>query len=305
MRNVNAGALKKVLAILFVFVFFCSSALASSVGYVNCSSLVVRSSASTSAKKLGTLSQGTKVKVISTAKGWARISYNGKTGYVSTKYLSKSSGSKTTAAVSNGSKTVAVARTKGYVKTSSYLYQSASASSTKLGVLTKGSPVYVVGKNGSFRKVQTSTGLTGYVKAGNLGKASRAASTKTSKSSKVVSIARSLLGKPYVTGDSGPSAFDCSGLTYYVYSKVGVYLNRNAQSQGYNNGAKISKANLRVGDLVFFNTEEHDGDLCDHVGVYLGSGLFLHASSAAGRVIISSMSMGYYARVFSWGRRVL
>ena len=47
-----------------------------------------------------------------------------------------------------------------------------------------------------------------------------------------------------------------------------------------------------------------DSDLSDHVGTYLGSGKFIHASSAAGKVIISTVTSGYYNRVFSWGRRV-
>ena len=61
---------------------------------------------------------------------------------------------------------------------------------------------------------------------------------------------------------------------------------------------------LRRGDLVFFNTVS-DGDLCDHTGIYLGSNMFIHASSGAGKVIVSNLSSGYYNRVFSWGRRVL
>ena len=305
MRVMNKGVLKRFLAILFVFVFFSSSALAASAAYVNCSALVVRSSASASSKKLGTLSQGAKVKVISSSNGWARISYNGKTGYVSTKYLSKSSGSKS----SSSSGTTAVTRTKAYVKNSAYIYQSASTSSTKLCVASKGATVYVTGKNGSFRKVTTTSGVTGYIKAGNLDKSSGSGSSSSgksggSKASKVISMAKSQLGKPYVSGDCGPSAYDCSGLTWYVYSQYGVYLNRTAQSQGYSNGSTVSKSNLRAGDLVFFDTEE-DGDQCDHVGIYLGSGMFLHASSAAGRVIISNMSYGFYAQAFSWGRRII
>ncbi|MGN1007103.1 MAG: NlpC/P60 family protein [Aristaeellaceae bacterium] len=45
--------------------------------------------------------------------------------------------------------------------------------------------------------------------------------------------------------------------------------------------------------------------MCDHTGIYLGSNMFIHASSGAGKVIVSDLSSGYYNRVFSWGRRVL
>ena len=57
-------------------------------------------------------------------------------------------------------------------------------------------------------------------------------------------------------------------------------------------------------DLVFFNTVS-DSDQCDHTGIYLGDGWFIHASSGSGRVVVSTLASGYYNRVFSWGRRVL
>ncbi len=60
---------------------------------------------------------------------------------------------------------------------------------------------------------------------------------------------------------------------------------------------------LKRGDLVCFNTVD-DSDLCDHVGIYLGKGYFLHASSVAKKVIVSQLKSGYYNRVFSWGVRV-
>jgi len=113
------------------------------------------------------------------------------------------------------------------------------------------------------------------------------------------------LGKKYVYGNEGPTTFDCSGFTQYCYGKVGVKLRRSAQAQGYNDGTKITNiSDLKRGDIVCFNTID-DSDLSDHVGIYLGNNQFVHASSGAGKVVISSLSSGYYKRVFSWGRRVL
>jgi len=122
----------------------------------------------------------------------------------------------------------------------------------------------------------------------------------------VIYVAQQQLGKRYVFGASGTATFDCSGLTMYCFKQIGVSLAHSAYSEGYNNNrTKISSASsLRRGDLVFFNTMS-DGDQCDHVGIYLGSGQFIHASSGAGKVVVSSLDSGYYSRVFSWGRRVL
>ena len=62
---------------------------------------------------------------------------------------------------------------------------------------------------------------------------------------------------------------------------------------------------LKPGDIVCFDTSEDGGDDINHTGIYLGSGKFIHGSSAAGKVIISTMSSGYYRNAFCWGRRVL
>ena len=83
-------------------------------------------------------------------------------------------------------------------------------------------------------------------------------------------------------------------------------LKRTAYSQGYDTTyEKISSvSSLKRGDLVFFNTIS-DSDLSDHVGIYLGGGCFIHASSGGHKVVVSNLTTGYYNRVFSWGRRVL
>ena len=75
-------------------------------------------------------------------------------------------------------------------------------------------------------------------------------------------------------------------------------------TQGYDERyQKISYENLKRGDLLCFDTVD-DADLSDHVGIYLGSGYFIHASSVAKKVMLSSLSSGYYKRTFSWGRRI-
>lgn len=132
--------------------------------------------------------------------------------------------------------------------------------------------------------------------------------SNSSSSSGIVDYAKQFLGRPYVYGANGPDSFDCSGFTTYVFKNYGVSLPRTAYDQGYGDyGTKISSASdLKVGDLVFFNTVA-DNDLSDHVGIYIGGGSFIHAGSGSStrRVVISSLDSGYYNARFSWGRRVL
>ena len=80
----------------------------------------------------------------------------------------------------------------------------------------------------------------------------------------------------------------------------------SAYSQGYDDTyTKISKiSELKRGDMVCFNTNDTDSDLSDHTGIYLGGGYFIHASSGAGLVIVSTLNSGYYKEAFSWGRRI-
>lgn len=122
----------------------------------------------------------------------------------------------------------------------------------------------------------------------------------------VIRYALAQLGKPYVYGSAGPNSFDCSGLTYYCFKKVGITLPRTAYDVGYSSalGARIAYDDLQRGDIVCFNTIS-DSDLSDHVGIYLGEGKFIHAPHTGSDVIVASMASGYYVRNYSWARRVI
>ena len=123
----------------------------------------------------------------------------------------------------------------------------------------------------------------------------------------MTAMAKQYLGCKYIYAHQSPPYFDCSGLTYYIYKQFGYTLKRTAYAQGYDDTwPKIEKiSDLQIGDLIYFNTNETDEDLCDHAAIYLGDGTFIHASSSAGKVVINNLTSGYYYNHFSWGRRVL
>lgn len=120
--------------------------------------------------------------------------------------------------------------------------------------------------------------------------------------SDIVSAAMAQLGKPYVYGSAGPSAFDCSGLTSYLYQNVyGISLNRNSAAQA-SNGYAVDWSNLQEGDLMFFNTS---GSGISHVGIYVGGGQMVHASTPSTGVICSNINADYYVNTFVTARRIV
>jgi len=117
--------------------------------------------------------------------------------------------------------------------------------------------------------------------------------------------AKSLLGKPYVWGATGPNKFDCSGFTQKVFSKVGIRIPRNSRAQA-KVGEYIDFHNLKRGDMVFFETNKKRPGYITHVGIYLSEGKFIHASSGGKRVMISSLiKSNYYKHHFVLGRRII
>jgi len=127
--------------------------------------------------------------------------------------------------------------------------------------------------------------------------------TSGSKSPVKLSAAKKQLGKRYVWGAEGPYAFDCSGFTSYVCKKSGVCLPRRSIDQS-KVGKRVSRNNLKPGDLVFFDTSRRHRGYVNHVGIYLGNNKFIHASSAKKKVVIGSLERPFYKSRFKWGRRV-
>ena len=114
-------------------------------------------------------------------------------------------------------------------------------------------------------------------------------------------VANTQIGKKYKWGSAGPSSFDCSGFTSYIYKDgAGISLPRTSVSQS-KVGIKISRNQLKSGDLVFFNTS---GKGISHVGMYIGDSKFIHASTSKG-VRIDSLNSSYYKSKFVTASRII
>lgn len=122
---------------------------------------------------------------------------------------------------------------------------------------------------------------------------SRGSSSATAASSNaIVAYASTFIGTPYAWGGNGPSSFDCSGFTCYVFAHFGIDLPRIASDQ-QGVGTSVSRDQLQPGDLVFFGSPAH------HVGIYVGDGCFINAPRTGDVVKIAPLHSD-----FSGGRRV-
>ncbi|OBR63644.1 hydrolase [Paenibacillus oryzae] len=122
-------------------------------------------------------------------------------------------------------------------------------------------------------------------------------------SSEMDGIIDELIGVKYQYGGSTTSGFDCSGFTGYVFAKMGLDLSRRSVDQA-SQGEKVAKADLKAGDLVFFDTSGKNNGNISHVGIYVGNGKFAHASTRIG-VTIDELDSSYYKTRYVTARRVM
>ena len=118
--------------------------------------------------------------------------------------------------------------------------------------------------------------------------------------SKIVKVARQQIGDRYVSGQDGPNAFDCSGLTSYVFKvAAGKDITRSSFTQ-YRTSRHISRKSLRPGDLVFFFKRG-----AHHVGVYVGAGKMVHSPKPGQRVRVAAINGPWYGSHLSGYGRIV
>lgn len=113
----------------------------------------------------------------------------------------------------------------------------------------------------------------------------------TAVAARAITAARSRLGAPYVWGATGPSSFDCSGLTQWAYRQAGLVIPRTSRQQ-YAGLPHVPLDQLAPGDLVFYATDVSNPATIHHVGMYLGGGLSIYAPETGDVVKIGAVGYG-------------
>ena len=175
-----------------------------------------------------------------------------------------------------------------------HLREKASTGSKSLAMAYRNETVDVTAKAGDWFKVKYN-GKVGYMHGDYL-----TVTESISEGQKIVNCAEQYLGVPYVWGGSSPNGFDCSGFVQYVTRKCGYSIGRTVTQQ-WNYGTQVSKEDLQPGDLVFFVNTYTSG--FSHIGIYVGDGEFIHASSNGG-VKYSDLNSNYYTQHYYSARRL-
>lgn len=275
-----------------------ASAASLGAGVVNVDALRLREEASTDSAILATAANEDAVILLEEAEeGWYQVSYNGLEGYMSGEYLDVLS----VATMDLGYGQVAA---EGATLN---LRDSNSTDGKVLASIPDGTVLELKGIADGWYLVSYG-GHTGYVSSDYITITDAAALADQAVpmagsplGQQIVDYAKQFLGVPYVYGANGPSSFDCSGFTSYVYRAFGYSLNRTASGQQYN-GVAVTMDQLQPGDLILFRCLSTS---ITHVGIYIGGGEFIHAASTGYHVQIDQLFTGYYAGCFAGGRRII
>ena len=310
-------------------------------GYINGTYVRLRSGPGTNHNILGTFHTGKALTVTGDAgNGWYQCVIDGIAGYVHASYViiidnasfggltvggqeQESAGDPSPQPTPTPAPTETPAQTierhvDAYITGNNVRFRSApSMTAAILGEFFYGNRVSLDSVQDGWAKVVAENGQIGYVsskyvKEGSYsaggdtgassgsGSASAPASDGSATGQQVASYACQFVGSRYVWGGASPDGFDCSGLVHYVYKQFGYTLNRVAADQA-SNGRHVEPSELQPGDLLcFYSGSSYIG----HVGIYIGSGQFVHASNSTTGVIISDLA-GYYVSRGYEARRII
>lgn len=263
--------------------------------------LNMRSGAGVSHSVITVLSPGTTVTKTGTASGsWLKVTANGRTGWVSSAYL-------TSTGTSSTSTSTASAGTAQTTAAGLNFRTGPGTGYSVISVLSRGTTVTKTGSTTAYWTQVTVNGRTGwvstsYITSGSTSTSSstttpiiRTASVSSSWKATAANWATAKASDPYVSyvwGGNGPSGYDCSGFTKAAFEAAGKTLPRTSRYQYTSANQIVSLSNIQVGDLVFWSNNGSSSGIY-HVAIYIGNGKIAHARNPQMGVTVTDL---YYSR---------
>lgn len=273
---------------------------ATRIGEVVGGTINIRTGPSTGYSRITLVYTGKQVTIVGEESGWYHVQFDGVDGYIYGQYLKE-----ITPAPQPAEPTAEqpVPETGTVVGGTINIRTGPGTNYNRITLVYTGRQVTIVGEENGWYHVQFD-GVDGYIYGQYLQKNVPVVPSADSSAfgANVVAFAQQYLGVPYVYGGSSPSGFDCSGFTRYVYALAGVSLPHSATDQFYQHGSPVEKADLQVGDAVFFFRPGTSA--IGHVGIYIGGGNFIHARTSIARVSIDSLNSTYYRTYYAGAKRM-
>ncbi len=242
------------------------------IRYIVVDRVKVRKSAKTKSKGIGYLTWKTPVIILQKKnKTWSKIECDGMVGYIKNKYL------KATEPVVTYAEEAYIR----YAKKKTKIYKAPSGYAAKSGSYKKNATITCIGTCGSFTVIKKGEKelfvKTSYLKTT---KSKKKTSTGSGKGASVAKYALKFKGNPYKYGGTSLThGADCSGFTMSVFKHFGIKLPHSSSAQR-KYGKAVSLKNAKAGDLVCYS---------GHVGIYIGGGKIIHASTPKGGIKVSSV----------------
>lgn len=238
--------------------------------YAKSSGINVRSESNTSSEVVTSIGINAEVKVVGEENGWYKVEVDGSKGYIRNDLLSNEK-----VEVSSRSNDID---------------RSATNENTNLNNANTNNTTNNTNNNTNNDNTQQETTSSNSVPVSSSGVSGN----------DIVEYAKQFLGCRYVYGAAGPSSFDCSGLTMYVYKHFGYSLSHSSRVQATQ--GKAVTGELQPGDILVFT---NGGSTVGHVGIYIGNDKFIHASDSTTGVIISNLSDRWNKSKYVGARRIL
>lgn len=297
------------------------------VGYINVDSAFLRKEATQNSEEIGNLTLNEKVQILATQGDWYQVRAQGTTGYVFKELVSSSKTSTSRGSIISRSRLsvqsleekinqenreekaktiledeiVKTAYVNGSVVN---VREKATTESKVLTTVSKRTPINVISTEGNWYKIKINNKI-GYISkdyvVDSLSQVKKdepiknvvikPSKTTNAKGKDIAEYAKKFVGYKYVYGGSGPTTFDCSGFTMYVFKQFGKSLPHSAASQA-NYGKKVSTTDIQIGDLLVFYDRAKTS--IGHVGIYIGNNKFVHAANSTRGVTTDSIYSSYY-----------